>query len=67
MILDIFLIVALVSMLWMIIGLQMRLKLARRELLDVRHRLVALEKKLGHPLEGDEQWAWPQPMGRADD
>jgi hypothetical protein len=46
MIIDIFLIVALVSMLWMVIGLQMRLKLARNELLDVQHRVLKLERKL---------------------
>jgi hypothetical protein len=45
-ILDIFLIVAPVSMFWMIIGLQMRLKLTRNELLDVQHRVLKLEKEI---------------------
>jgi uncharacterized protein YoxC len=51
MILDIFLVVALVSVLWMVIGLQMRLKLARSEISDVRRRLVALEKKVNRSPE----------------
>jgi hypothetical protein len=46
MILDMFLIVALVSMVWMIIGLQMRLKLARDDLETIRHRVKKLEQAL---------------------